>query len=127
MRDLERSLERLASLAEHDPDRACTQFEALVAWHGHAALARALQGVSGNELATLTRTRHGTGETTPGSGGIDLGSGDLPSRRSVVDSLHRRHDCGRPGPSAAPLPVGFARVDVGMPALMFRDVVAVHM
>lgn len=54
MRDVERSLERLATLAEHDPDRACTQFDVLVARHGRAALAWALQAVAGNELATVT-------------------------------------------------------------------------
>lgn len=54
MSELERTLQSLLGLAERDPDRACAQFDLLVARHGPAPLARALQAVAGDELATLS-------------------------------------------------------------------------
>ena len=39
MTELERTLEHLLVLAERDPDRACAQFDVLVALHGTAPLA----------------------------------------------------------------------------------------
>lgn len=55
MTELERRLEHLLALSEHDPHGACAQFDVLVALHGPAPLAAALQAVAGDELATLGR------------------------------------------------------------------------
>ena len=54
MNELERTLHNLLELAERDPDHACAHFDLLVTRHGPAPLARALQAVAGDELATLT-------------------------------------------------------------------------
>ena len=54
MSELERTLHGLLELAKRDPDHACAQFDLLAARHGRTALARALQAVAGDELATLT-------------------------------------------------------------------------
>lgn len=46
-------LRRLLALAERDPERACAQFDVLVAVHGRSASAQALREVAGPELADL--------------------------------------------------------------------------
>jgi len=51
--DLTTDVRDLLVLAEREPDRACREFDQLVAAHGRDALARALQRVAGAELEAL--------------------------------------------------------------------------
>jgi hypothetical protein len=53
MAELEQALQRLLVLAGRDLHRACAQFDVLVALHGRAVMARALQDAAGEELASL--------------------------------------------------------------------------
>jgi hypothetical protein len=46
-------IRHLLTVAEHDPDHACAEFDQLVACYGRSRLAQALHTVAGNELASL--------------------------------------------------------------------------
>jgi CRISPR/Cas system-associated protein Csm6 len=49
-------IRHLLALAERDPNRACAEFDQLVARYGRTALAHALREVAGNELVSLGYT-----------------------------------------------------------------------
>lgn len=51
--DLVAALQRLLALAECDPERACREFDVLVACFGAHASAQALRAVAGPELDAL--------------------------------------------------------------------------